>query len=223
MTEKGMPTQNADSVQHEVCGWTGTGAARAYAEVSSVAQSKEREVAQVTFSTIGDVSVAASEAMAARAPKETTWKPIVVFSLVVYTLSVGLAWLLSGTSPWLVAVLAPLLPVLCATLAFWRRQQWKFRAQNWKFKFKIWEDALDSFGYEAANAVNAIRANLIGFRLANPHVPMAEHLDVIQEETKRIERVLQKAQDPVAWKGKKKQEKEKPGLDVDDTRSRINL
>jgi len=198
------------------------------AETSSTAQPK-REVTQVTLSAIGDVSVAASESLnrISEAPKETIWKPIIIFVLAAYGFSVALAWPLAGVSPlWVRALLIPVFPVLCAATAFWWRQKWKFRAKDWKFKLKMWQEALDSVGYEAINSVNAIRANLIGFRLANPQVPMAEHLDVIEDGAHRIDRVIQKAQDPVAWwqnKKKKKTTAAEPTQVGENTRSRIAL
>jgi hypothetical protein len=186
-------------------------------------------VTQVTLSAIGDVSVAASESLnqVSEAPKEIIWKPIIMFVLVVYGSSVALAWpLVEASSFWVRALLIPVFPVLCAATAFWWRQKWKFRAKDWKFKLKLWQEALDSVGYEAINSVNAIRANLIGFRLANPQVPMAEHLDVIEEGARRIDGVIQKAQDPVAWwqnKKKKKAAASEPTQVGEDTRSRIAL
>jgi hypothetical protein len=113
-----------------------------------------------------------------------------------------------------------------AAVAFWRRPTWKFRAKDWKFRLRIWEDALDCVGHEPVNTVNAIRAQLIGFRLANPQVNYPEHLDIIDEETRRIDSVIQKAQNPVNWKGRKKKKAEKsttPSEVGEDTRSRIAL
>lgn len=224
--------ETSSEIQHEVCGWTGTSAARAYAEVSSAAQANTEpkgQVAQATLSAIGDVSVAASEALSRmEAPQEMLWKPILIFAMAVYGFSVALAWPVAEfSSPWVRAVLIPAFPVLCAAAAFWWRQKWKCRAKKWQFHLKVWQETLDSVGYEAINSVNAIRANLIGFRLANPEVPMAEHLDVIEQGARRIDRVIQKAQDPVAWwvekKNKKKAADTEPTTVGEDTRSRIAL
>jgi hypothetical protein len=55
---------------------------------------------------------------------------------------------------------------------------------------------------------------------------MAEHLDVIEEGARRIDGVIQKAQDPVAWwqnKKKKKAAASEPTQVGEDTRSRIAL
>jgi hypothetical protein len=221
--------ETESEIQHEVCGFTGTSASRAAAQISAEAQIEpKREVAQRTMSTIGDVSVAASEALnqAEAAPQELRPRPLVLFALLLYVASVGIAWLLAGTSLWVRVVLTPLFPVACAAIAFWRRQTWKFRAKDWRFKLKIWEDALDSVSHEAVNTVNAIRAQLIGFRLANPQVSFPEHLDIINEETRRIDSIVQKAQDPVNWKGRKKKKAEKSASPTEvgeDTRSRIAL
>lgn len=189
---------------------------------------KKPEPAQVTLSTIGDVSLATEDALVSLElpSREKRWKAILAFFAVLYISSAGLAWLLVGARAWVRMVLVPLFPVLAATAAFWWRQRWKFHAKEWQFKLKIWEDALDSLGHEAINAVNAIRANLIGFRLANPGVNYPEHLDIIEEEAARIENVVQKSCDPVAWKGKKKKKKDDsqtPTQVGEDTRSRIAL
>jgi hypothetical protein len=102
---------------------------------------------------------------------------------------------------------------------------WKFRAKNAKAKLKIWEDALESVGHEAINTVNAIRAQLVGFRIANPQVNYPEHLDIIEEETRRIDGVVQRSQDPINWKGRKKKKPQTatPTEVGEDTRSRIAL
>ena len=188
---------------------------------------KKHEPAQVTLSTIGDVSVATADALAAldQPSPEKRWKAILAFVAVLYVLSAGLAWLLVDARAWVRMLLVPLFPVLAATAAFWWRQRWKFHAKEWQFKLKIWEDALDSLGHEAVNAVNAVRANLIGFRLANPGVSYPEHLDIIEEEAARIYSVVQKSRDPVAWKGKKKKkgDSQTPTQVGEDTRSRIAL
>ncbi len=219
-------------VQHEVCGWTGTSAVRAYAEVTAAAEApaaQRQDVAQVTLSTLGDVSVAASDALTAIsvASKRTRWISILFVAAVSYTASVALTWKIVGTfSPEIAVVVIPLFPVSLVAVVFWWRQRWKFRARQWQSKFKMWEEALDSLGYEAINAVNAIRANLIGFRLNNPTVMTPEHLDVIEEATRRIERAVQKADDPVAWwvaKKIKKAASEDPTHVGEETRSRIAL
>lgn len=216
--------------QHEVCGWTGTSATMAYAEVASTAQS-QYQAARGAPSSNGNASLAAFEqdlSQLSQVPQGTIWKPIVIFFVVLFGSSVALAWpLAEHSSAWLRALLIPAFPVLCATALFWRRQSWKFRAKDWKFKLKVGQEVLDSVGYEAINAVNAIRANLIGFRLANPNVSMAEHLDEIENGAHRIDRVIQKSQDPVAWWVKKKKKKapggEEPSKVGEDARSRIAL
>jgi hypothetical protein len=227
-TKLETPESSAE-IQHEVCGFTGTSASRAVAQVSAEAQAEpKREIAQVTLSTIGDVSVAANEALTAvaAAPERTVWRPIILFGLLLYAATAGLAWLLAETSVWIRVVVVPLVPVLAAAAAFWRRQVWKFRGKNAKARFKIWEDALDSVSHEAVNTVNAIRAQLIGFRLENPQMKAPEHLEIIDEETRRIDSIVRKAQDPIAWKASKKKKAEKsatPGEVGEDTRSRIAL
>ena len=182
------------------------------------------------MSAIGDVGVAAQETLGAvaEAPKDVRWRPIILLTALVYVASLGVAWLAADAPVWVRVALIPLFPVLAAGAAIWRRQVWKFRAKDWKFKLKMWEDALDSVSHEAVNTVNAIRAQLIGFRLANPKVNFPEHLDIIEEETRRIDGVVQRTQDPVAWKASKnKKKQEQPQAtptDVgEDPRSRIAL
>ncbi|GEM_PF-489286 len=181
-----------------------------------------KEPTQVTLSVIGDVSVAASEAMGiSEAPKAVTWWTSLFFFLLAYAFSLGAGWLVRGETPLSTIALIALGPVILATVVFWRCRLWRFRAKTWKRELEIMEEALFSLRYEAANAANAIRANLIGFRLANPQVLMPEHLDVIQMETERIDLVVQKSQDPISWKGRKRTER--PAFDAQDARSRINL
>lgn len=188
---------------------------------------ERRGPAQVTLSTIGDVAVASSDVIAKLdgVPRKPGWRSLLAFFLFVYGATLGVAWLLTEPGSWPNLLLAVLFPVLCATAAFWWRQQWKFRARESRFKLKVWQEALDSVGYEAINAVNAIRANLIGFRLANPTVSEPKHLEVIEDGAKRIDAAIQQAQDPVRWYARKKNKKkeESPSQLGEDTRSRINL
>jgi len=185
-------------------------------------EGSRKEPTQVTLSVIGDVSVAASEAMGiSEAPKAVTWRTSALFFILTYALSVGVGWLVRGETPLSAIAIVALGPVILATVVFWRCRLWRFRAKTWKRQLEIMEEALFSLRYEAANAANAIRANLIGFRLANPQVLMPEHLDVIQMETERIDLVVQKSQDPMSWKGRKRESR--PAFDAQEARSRINL
>lgn len=192
----------------------------------SIPPEQKREPSQVTLSTIGDVGVAIESLD--EAPKKPHWRSVLVFFVFLYALTLATAWLLAEAAFWTRVSVIAFFPAFFATVAFWWRQRWKFRAKEAKFKLKVCEEALDSVGYETINGVNAIRANLIGFRLANPEVNYPDHLDVIEDGAKRIDHVIQKAQDPVAWyarkKNKKKQDTEQdPGQLGEDTRSRISL
>lgn len=229
---KGTASSKADApstAQHEVCGWTGTSATMAYAEISSAARENYQR-ARRESSPNGKAPVTPVEALHrfSKVPQKTVWTPIVLFVLFVYGISGALAWSVAGDAlswPRILSILA--FPVGCATLTFWWRQRWKFRAKTRKFELKVWQEALETMGYETANAVNAIRANMIGFRLANANVAMAEHLDVIEDSTRRIARVLEKGQDPVGWwvakKEKKSATREEPTQVGEDARSRIAL
>ena len=157
-------------------------------------ESKQEE-SQITLSAIGDVSVAASEAVgrAAAAPRKTRWLPICGFLLLVY---IGGSWVAIYTlksPPWMQAFVTPLLLVIIAVFAFWRRQVWKFRARDWRFQEKVKQDALNSLAHETANGVNAIRANLAGFEEADSLPAAADHLKQVEQSLKRLDAALEKA------------------------------
>ena len=141
-----------------------------------VPQANKSDVSQVTLSTIGDVSVAASAAMdrVADVRQGTRWLALVGFFFLVYLAIIVLTIETFGSAPWVRAFLVPLFPVGIATIAFWWRQRWKLRSQASRFQLKMWKDAVSSLGHEAANGVNALRANLIAFRMANPEVALPD-------------------------------------------------
>jgi hypothetical protein len=185
----------------------------------------KRDVAQVTLSTIGDVSMAAGRAIGrvSEAPRTTRWLPVLGFFLLLYLASCAVALYTLQAAPWMRAFLAPLFPVLVASVAFWLRQRWKFRARAWRFESSGLHDALGSLGHEAINAVNAIRANLIAFRLAHREAVSPEHLEEIELATKRIEAAVQRLQEPVKGKESKQERGEAhPTAEVAEaTRGRI--
>ena len=141
------------------------------------------------------MSVAATEAVGrvAAAPRKTRWLPIFGFLLLVYIAGSLVAIYTHKSPPWVQAFVAPLLLVLIAALAFWRRQVWKFRARDWRFKEKVRQDALNSLAHETANGLNAIRANLAGFEEANSLPAAAEHLKQVERALARIDAALEKA------------------------------
>jgi hypothetical protein len=155
----------------------------------------KKEVGQVTLSTIADVSVAATAAMrsVSNAPGRIRWLSIVGFLFFIYVVTCAVSVYYFKAEPWRRAFLLPLFPVVVATLAFWRRQSWKFRTRNLRFRLRILEDALASLGYETASAANAARANLIGLRLANPQVPRGGHLEEIEAAIKRLDAAVEKS------------------------------
>jgi predicted lipid-binding transport protein (Tim44 family) len=158
-------------------------------------RSSKREASQATLSAIGDVSVAATEAVGrvAAAPRKTRWLPIIGFLLLVYIAGSMMAIYTHESPPWVQAFAAPLLLVLIATLAFWRRQMWKFRACEWRFKEKVRQDALNSLAHETANGLNAIRANLAGFDEAESLPAATAHLKQVEQALERIDAALAKA------------------------------
>ena len=99
-------------------------------------RASQREASQVTLSAIGDVSVAATEAVGrvAAAPRKTRWLPILGFLVLGYIAGSVVAIYTHKSAPWVQAFVAPLLLVLIAALAFWRRQVWKFRARDWQIQ-----------------------------------------------------------------------------------------
>jgi len=155
----------------------------------------KREASQVTLSAIGDVSVAATEAVGrvAAAPRKTRWLPIFGFLLLVYIAGSLVAIYTHQSPPWGQAFVAPLLLALIATLEFWRRQVWKFRASDWRFKERVQQDALNSLAHETANGVNAIRANLAGFEEADSLPAAVEHLKQVEKSLGRMDAALERA------------------------------
>jgi signal transduction histidine kinase len=155
----------------------------------------KREAAQATLSAIGDVSVAATNAVGrvAAGPRKTRWLPIAGFLVVVYILGSVAAIYAHPSAPWVQVFVAPLAVVVIAVVAFWRRQVWKFRARDWRFKAKVREDTLNSLAHETANGLNAIRANLAGFEDADSLPSAAEHLKQVERSLGRIAAAVDKA------------------------------
>ena len=136
-------------------------------------------ISQTTLSTVGDLSVAATDSMGrvTDAPHATRWFPVVAFFLVLYVATCVVTVFSFQRDSWFRAFFAPLLPVLVATATFWWRQRWKLRAKSVRLNS---ENALGSLSHEASSAANAIRANLSGFRLAHPQGPPSEPLNAIE-------------------------------------------
>jgi hypothetical protein len=164
----------------------------------------KREISQATLSTLGDLSVAATNSIsrAAPAPRSSRWFPILGFFLLVYIATCLVTLFSFKREPWVRAFLTPVFPVLIATATFWWRQRWKFRAKGESFKLKGQQNALGSLSHEASSAANAIRANLAGFRLAHPQVAQSDYLSAIEIATVRIEKALQKVNGLLTTKGK---------------------
>lgn len=156
---------------------------------------------------------------------KVSWSSTALFFALILAFSAGIAWRLLETPAWRQWLVPILFPALCAAAAFRWWQQWKLHTREAEHKVKAWQDALDSVGDDAANAVNAIRASLLRFRRANPEANYPAHLDVIENGAKRIDAVLQRAGDPVAWYVRKKTKKKEdtPSEIGKDTRSRISL
>jgi len=153
-----------------------------------------RAESQATLSAIGDVSVAATEAVdqVAAAPRKWGWLPSLGFLILLYLLGSFAAIYTHKSPPWVQAFIAPLPLVLIAALAFWRRQVWKFRARDWRFKEKVQHDTLNSLAHETANGLNAIRANLPGFSEVNSELGAAAHRKQVEQALERIGAALEK-------------------------------
>jgi hypothetical protein len=190
-------------------------------------QANKPEVAQVTLSTLSDVSMAANAAMdrVGDVREGTRWVVLLGFFFLVYLATSLFAIKTLDAAPWIRAFVVPLFPVAVATIAFWWRQRWKWRSKGREFQLKTWQDALSSLVHEAANGVNAVRANLIAFRMANPDTALPEHLEQIELAAQRIDHAVQNSQNPLAWKhGVKKGLEQGGGPSVAEaTRSQIAL
>jgi hypothetical protein len=164
-------------------------------EAKGAESAPSREASQATLSAIGDVSIAATDAVdrVSAAPRKTRWLAVLGFLLLVYVASCFAAIYTLKSAPWVRAFLAPLVPVLIAVVVFWRRQVWKFRSRDWKFREQARQNALNSLAHETANSANAIRANLTGFREVNPQPAAAEHLEQIDRALARVGAALKKA------------------------------
>jgi hypothetical protein len=155
----------------------------------------KREPSQATLSAVGDITMAATDSIGrlADAPRATRWVPVLGFFLLVYVATCLVTLSAFQRDPWVRAFVAPSFPVLLATAAFWWRQRWKFRAKRASLKLKFLQNALGSLSHEATSGSNAIRANLAGFRLANPQTSQPELLSAIELATVRIDKALQKS------------------------------
>jgi hypothetical protein len=164
----------------------------------------KREISQVTLSTLGDLSLAATDSIgrAAAAPRTTRWFPVLGFFFPVYAATCLVTLFSFKSDPWIRVFLTPLFPVLVATAAFWWRQRWKFRARGERFESKVWQNGLGSLSHEATSAANAIRANLAGFHLANPQASESQLLSAIEHATARIDKAVQKSNDLLTLKAK---------------------
>jgi hypothetical protein len=84
--------------------------------------------------------------------------------------------------------------VLIATAAFWRGQVWKYRSKEWRCKEQAQSERLDSLAHVTANGLNAIRANLVGFREAGSLPSAGDHMKQVEQALERIDAALEKPQ-----------------------------
>jgi ABC-type nickel/cobalt efflux system permease component RcnA len=164
-------------------------------EGNGAGRESKREASQVTLSAIGDVSVAATEAVSrvGATSTRTRWLPILSFLFLVYVAGSLTAIYAHNSKPWVQVFVAPLVLVLIAVLAFWRRQVWKHCARDWQFKEKTRQDKLNSLAHETSNGLNVIRANLAGFEEADCLHSATEHLRQVERSLERIDAAIEKA------------------------------
>lgn len=151
-----------------------------------------REPAQVTLSTIGDLSIAVGDSV--RRPAGMGRLPVaatIIVSAAVYLLSVAIAARLNLASG--VRWTAPLFPSLCASVLFalWRSSA--ARARSRETELSASRKALDRLAYEASNATNAIRANLIGCQMEADGVYVDAHLREVRAAVERLCRSMQES------------------------------
>jgi len=121
------------------------------------------------------------------------------FGIAVLFASLAAGSWLDLREPWHVSIL----PGICAVFAFWQWRRWKNRAQESRRETKILREALSSLAYETANAVNAAKANLQGFRREGSAPAALEHLDEVGRSLDRVSTALEIARGPSAWYEKK--------------------
>jgi len=179
----------------------GDGAAQAL--VSPMAAPKQ-ENSQTTLSTLGDVSIAATDSLgrAGSALQTINWFSIVGFFFLIYFASCLASLLSFQLDRRVLTFFTPLLPVLVATAALWARQRSALRARHERCKSAKWQNALGSLSHEAASAANALRANLTGLRLAHSEASQADLLNALELATARIDKALQKANGLLVSQGK---------------------
>lgn len=152
-----------------------------------------REPAQVTLSTIGDVSLAVSDSM--RRPNTAGGMSLLVASATaaaaIYLLSVLLAAMLGVASP--IRWWAPLFPSACAAAVLFLWQRAKAQARAHERELAGSRKAIERLAYEASNAANAIRANLIGHEM-DPEGPNASaHVKEIGAAVERLCESMQRS------------------------------
>jgi len=150
---------------------------------------------QATLSAIGDVSIAAADAVSSipTAPRWTHWLAIPLFMILVYVATSFLTIYTLKSGPYVQAFCTPLLAVAIAGFVFWRCQVWKLRSKSWQAKVTADKNALNSLAHATANGMNAIRANVTALRETNSHLAGMEHLEQVDRALARIDQALEKS------------------------------
>ena len=151
-----------------------------------------REPAQVTLSTIGDVSLAVADSVAGERPRfwPALAASLLCFALVLLVSGVTSAALgLRSQGAWYALVF----PAICAALFFglWRRSARRLRCRESELFAS--RRALDHLAYEASNATNSIRANLVGYEMERGSGNGEAHLREISSAVERLCRCMQES------------------------------
>ena len=142
----------------------------------------KRPESQATLSAIGDVTIAATAAVDQLpvATRKGRWLSLSAFLLFVYVIGSVVAVYTHQSAPWVQVLVGPLVLAAIALLAFWRRQAWKIRACDSRRREGVQLNVLYSLAHQAANSVNAIRANLKGIEDAESSESAAAHLRQVE-------------------------------------------
>jgi len=151
-----------------------------------------REVAQVTLSTIGDVSLAVADSVTW--DRRRSWP-----SLLAALLCFGLVYLVSVVTATALGLrshgtwYALLFPAVCASVFFglWRSSARRLRSRESQLSAS--RSALDRLAYEASNATNTIRANLVGYEMERGDDRAEAHLREVRSAVERLCRSMQES------------------------------
>jgi hypothetical protein len=155
-----------------------------------------KDPGQITFSTIGDVHLALSAAVhgGGADDRRTPWTALAVYPLLAYVVGFAALLYLDTPPPGSALLWTPLAPALVCLLAAWSRARWKRRSQAARTVLQAAGKVLDSLSHETASGLNAIRAHMIGLRMASPNCAASAHFSSMGLGADRIGAALARAQ-----------------------------